>query len=384
MAEAETNRAKFRYSKESSWGETPSGPAMTEGRITSESLHHNKRTERSREIRADRMTADHLELSKSASGDVNTELTYGDHEAFYESVFNDSMASTLVTAASTNIAASALISNGSDFTNFLPGQNVRIHGSGISTVNNGAIVEVVTASTHGMTVKGTTLAVETGVSCRVNGRRLRNSTTEVSLLEEVEFTDVSATKYFTGMVAERYRMDARSQSIISQVFSFMGKRGFVGSTTVASTTATATSNTPMTAAVNVARIAENDTTLDVDVNSLSLSISNNLRGQSAVGSQSNIGVGAGSIVITGDLQLYFENTALYEKYVDHTSTSLSFTLKDTDGNAIVVNLPKVYIDGGNPDATGLDADVFLPATYTAVKDPTTDIMVNMDFLPATP
>jgi hypothetical protein len=60
------------------------------------------------------------------------------------------------------------------------------------------------------------------------------------------------------------------------------------------------------------------------------------------------------------------------------------TFKDSDSNAVVINIPKVYIDGGNPEATGLDADVFLPATWTAVKDPDTDIMINMDFLPATP
>lgn len=377
---SDTNRVKIRYARESSWGETPSGPAMTVMRVTSENLQHQKNTVTSNEIRSDRQRSDVLEVGQAAQGPVNFELIYGEFEQFFETALRGSIASTKVANTSTVFAASTITgSTGANFTGLEAGQWIRIYSP---SVNDGAVAKVASVASTVVTITGTTLTAST-VSANVIGRTLKNGTTETSFLVEADFEDINGVKYFNGLRPNQVSLDVQSQQIVTGVFEFMGKRGFTASTSVASATTSAGANTPMTAAVDVGDVRENDVVLTDALQAITMQLNNNMRAKPQIGSKTSAEHGDGGVDVTGTVTFYFENIAQYEKFIDHTATSLSFQFSDADGNDIIVTLPQVHYTAGNPAAGGQDQDVFLPVDYTAYRDATTGETVRMDFLPAT-
>jgi len=383
MAQATGNKAALRFSAESTWGETPSGPAMTEIRFTSESLRHRKQTITSQEVRSDRMRADILEVGQSSDGDIAFELSYGDWEAFFEGAFASTITSSLVTDASVTVSASTITGpTGTNFTVFKAGQYIRLSGAS-AAANADVVAKISSLTSTVLTITGTTLTSEV-TSATVNGRMLRNGTTEKSYLIEENFSDITAVKYFTGMEPSQMQINVQAQQIVTGVFSFVGKGGATASVTIASSVASATNNVPMTAAVNVGNIFENNVALATNLTGLQVTMNGNLRQQPAVGSKPAIGIGQGGYDVTGTLTAYFEDISLYQKMINHTVTSLSVRFEDTDGNIMVLTIPSDYYSEGDPVVTGIDTDVFLPLTFAARRDSTTDTMLQLDFLPATP
>ena len=381
MATADTNQAQLRYAAEASWGETPATPATTALRITSEGLAHTKSVVVSQEVVSDRQRAAILEVGQSAGGNISFELSYGDFEPFFEGALFDTIASATVAQASTTFAASSITgAAGTDYTPFKPDQWLRIKADG--NANDGAVVQVVSRTSTVITTTGSTLAAGVA-SANVTGRRLRNGTTEKSFFIEADFTDIAAVKYFTGMTVDQAQITIAADGVVTGSFSLTGKAGAVASATVASTVvASAGTNTPMTAAANVVNLMEGGAGLATAVQSLDFNIANNLRAQRKVGQKPAFGAGAGGVDVTGRLNAYFEDIALYQKFLDHTETSLSFRLVDAAGNAIVVTVPSIYYTAGDPQITGQDSDVFVDLTWTARKDTANGYTAQMDFLPA--
>jgi hypothetical protein len=381
MAQADSNKGAVRIALEvGTWGSTPVSTVMSQVRFTSESLAHQKQVVRSAEVRSDRNRADQLEVGVQAGGDISGEMTYGDWEIFWQGALSSTIASAIDRQATASVLASSII--GSATTNFVTkfraGQYVRLTG------NSSAIARLVTVASTTLTITGTTLVVATG-SVTINGRNLRNGTTERSHLIETAFTDLAAVKYFTGMEVSQAQVNAQAQQIVSQVFSFTGKTGATASATLATTITTATNNVPMTAAVNVGNIQENDVALATSLQAISFSVNNNLRYQPAVGSKPAIGIGQGGVDVTGNINAYFEDISLYQDFINHTANGLSMRFTDTAGNAIVVYIPKMYYTAGDPVITGEDSDVFLPLQFAAAVDASvTSCQIQMDFLPASP
>jgi hypothetical protein len=380
MAQGDSNKGAVRYKVESTWGEAAASTTMTAVRFTSESLAHQKQVVRSREVRSDRNRADQLEVGVQAGGDISGEMTYGDWEVFWQGALASTITSAIDHQSTCSVLASSII--GSATTNFVTkfaaGNFIRLTGGA------SAIARITAVASTTLTITGTTLSATTA-SVVINGRNLRNGTTERSHLLEVAFTDLAAVKYFTGMEVAQAQVQAQAQQIVTQVFSFTGKTGATASATLATTITTATNNVPMTAAVNVGNIMENDAALSTNLQAVSFAVNNNLRYQPAVGSKPAIGIGQGGVDVTGNINAYFEDTGLYTDFINHTANSLSLRFTDTGGNAIVVYFPKVYYTAGDPVITGEDSDVFLPLTFAAAVDASvTSCQIQMSFLPATP
>lgn len=382
MATADTNRGQVRFSAESTWGETPATPATTELRITSETMRHNKGTVVSQQVVSDRQRADILEVSVDAEGDIGYELSYANWEAFFESALFNTIASATVAQASTTFAASSITgAAGTDYTTFVADQWIKIDANG--NANDGAVAKIVSRTSTVITVTGTTLTANVG-SANVTGRRLRNGTTEKSFFIEVDFSDITAVKYFTGMEVTQATMNVPADRIVTGVFSMIGSGGAVASATVASTVVTsAGTQTPMTGTANVLNVREGGAALATAVQSIDMTIANNLRALRKIGSKPAFGIGVGGVDVTGTLNAYFEDITLYQKFINHTESSMSFGFKDVSGNRVIVTIPSIYYSsGGDPQITGQDADVFVNLIWQARKDPTYGYTVQMDFLPA--
>ncbi|HEX9770433.1 MAG TPA: phage tail tube protein, partial [Kiloniellales bacterium] len=177
-------------------------------------------------------------------------------------------------------------------------------------------------------------------------------------------------------------LSAAADEIVTGTFSMIGAAGAVVSTSVASSVTSAGRNTPMTGTANVIDLREGGAPMITAVQSIRMTIQNNLRALRKVGSKPAFGIGAGGVDVTGTLKAYFEEISLYQKFINHTNTSLSFKFKDVSGNFVVVTIPSVYYTSGDPQITGQDADVFVNLQWVARRDPIAGYTVQLDFLPA--
>ena len=132
--------------------------------------------------------------------------------------------------------------------------------------------------------------------------------------------------------------------MIDGSFDFIGMTysGFTG-TSIASSVTEAGSNSPFDSftgslSINSGSITE---TLAI-VSGLSLQISNGLSRRFAVMSQNAAGVGEGRVNISGSVNAFFTTSApLATLFAAETEIDLSLRLVDLDGNAYLINIPKL-------------------------------------------
>lgn len=101
----------------------------------------------------------------------------------------------------------------------------------------------------------------------------------------------------------------------------------------------------------------------------SIELTNNLRRQEAVGVFGASGIGVGEVGVTGTLRTYFDNKEILDQILANTETSLDVSVVDSNGRAMLFDMPRIKFSGGAPDVPGKNQDVTIPAAYTAILSP---------------
>lgn len=377
---ADANRAKIKYVLETSFGTTPVGPSMKEVRLTGESLSHNKTTVLSEELRSDRQRSSLIETAANAGGDVSIELSHNTYDDFIEAALQGTFV-TVSTVVSAVFTASTIAVGSTVAAALEVGQFFRVSGAG----SNNGIMRVASKTPTVITVEGGTFAVATTVASTViRGKTVTNGTTKRSFTIEREYEDLGMFFQATGMNINTMAMTIASNAIATGSFSFIGKEGFFSSTTVASAVVAAPTTDVLNSTRNVGSIYESDfsATLVTALRQITLNINNNLREQQAVGSRTAVGIGNGSVEVTGQLDAYFNNIVLAKKFVDHTESLLSFRFTDAAGNVNVITLDRVFFSNGNAPAAGLNQDIISTMEFSAIRDPVTGKTIRWDVLDA--
>lgn len=376
MAIADTSRSVLRYVAESTLGTTPAS-ALTEVRQTSNSLARNQSYATSQEIRSDRNIRDSILVDMEPSGDFNFELSYGDFDTFLEGAMFSTY-STAKSVAGTDISAvnatNSYASSSTDFTteNISVGDWIKV--AGFTTSGNNGFAKVTAVAANLLTVSGLTLTDEAaGDSVTMTGSSLRNGTTLKSFTMENEFTDITQFISFTGMVVSTAALNLAVGSILNGTFSFIGMDSAIAGSTVGTGSAVAaSSNDVMNSVADISNIRENGalmSTSGIYVLSAAINVDNGIRGQKAIGNLGNIGIGKGRCNVTGSLEVYFSDAALYNKFINNTATSIDFRV--TDGtNTYIIDIPNLKFQNGDPTVSGIDADVVLPLDFQALYDAT--------------
>ena len=200
---------------------------------------------------------------------------------------------------------------------------------------------------------------------------IRNGTTKRSFTIQKAFLDLDTPEFwnFTGARIGSWNLEIATGSILNTSFSVMASDAQMTESQIAGATVGAASTTGVLNAVdNIAAIS-----FDGDpggstfyFNSLSIVLDNSLRGQQAVGTLGLIGVEAGRIALTGSIELYFENSALFDKFRAASAFSLSFLAQDAAGNVYVVSIPRAKYTDMEIVAGGLDQDIFASAQFEAI------------------
>ena len=384
---ADSSRAQLYVVEETTWGTTPAA-ALTELRFTGESLGYSITNTTSNEVRADRQVADLIQTGASASGGVNFELSYGAYDPLIESALFSSWSTPLAVSVADDIAASNTNANfTSTSTSFVaagivPGQWVKVGGFAANAGENNGYYLVTSVAANALGVSPAPAADEAkdGLTVTIAGSTIRNVVTETSFTMEKKFADVGQYISFTGMVADQMSLSVQTGSILTGSFSFTGRQAAIATATVGTGAPVAAPTNPVMNAINnVGNLMEGGTVLaGVFVQTLSISLANNLRGIGAVGTLGNADLGHGRCQVTGSFDVYFADGALYQKYLGGTPTSLSFRVTDAAGNAYVLTLPRVKLTQGTIAAGAPNQDVIAQFQYQALRDPATDSTIRID------
>lgn len=405
MAIAATNNLALRIIEEVTFGTTPATPLLKGLRFTGESLIANKETAVSEVIRNDRQRDFLAEVAASGEGDINVEIAFGDElDTQLEGVLqedlvdNDSGAGTIATLEMTIVAAARTFtrSDGGSFVTdgFVVGMWFRAAGHD-DPGNNGIFhCEAVTATV--LTATATfgdvgALVDETtvGTTSRFFNRRISNGTTLKSYTIEKDWNDITQFQTFQGMRYGQLALTVEVGSIATGVWTLSGKGNVQmdPSRTNVATTGAVTPTEPDTtdqlnATSNVGQLIEGGVVLTTCVESVAIQVANNLRNINCVGSKFPNDVNAGFVDVTGTLTAYFEDKALFDKFLNHTQSSFAISMSDAAGNEIVITMPRIFFGSGSPVAGGGNDDVRLEMEFTAIREQITGgDTIHFDIMP---
>lgn len=390
MAFGTSNRAAVRAVKETVFGQTPASPTLKPIRYTGESLNFNIENVTSAEIRSDRMIDSLIQTGADASGDVEFELSYESFDDYLESALASTYQTAVAIAAATDIsAANADNSYNSTTTNFTTenmtvGQWIKVEGF-TEAANNG-YVKLVSIAANKIVVAGATLADEaSGDSINMDGTMLRNGTTLSSFTVQKHLQDLATPLFinYTGARVGALNLNFQANQILTGSISLMALAAATSTSQFGSATIDpATTTEAMNAVGNITSIWIDDAASSAYFSDMSLNLDNSLRPQDAIGTLGHVGVALGTLQLSGNINIYFEDSTMYDKYLNGTAFSIAMAVQDTAGNAYIITLPKVKFETGEVVSGGLDTDIMLNATWRAIKDATTSCMIQIDKIAA--
>lgn len=393
-AGADTSRFLLSYVEESAWGTTPTA-ALTDLRVTGESMNLTEGSVTSEEIRSDRQITDLIRTSFEATGGLNFELSYGEFDPMFKAALMGAFTANHAPGALTVTIADGAGSNDSTITDdgtggvlgaspLAVGMWVQVSGLTTNAAENGFYLVTAVNSTDQITVEPRLTAVAAEASVTIaNDGHVQNGTTVSSFTFEKSFADVTQFFSLTGMVPNTMSLEFNSESILTGSFDFLGKSGArAGSTVGTGPNVASQTNRVLNAVNNVGSIRENGSAIGTEatyfVQSMSVNLDNALRGQKAIGDAGNVGIGLGRATVTGSLSVYFVDGALYDRFVNETETSIDWRVTDTAGNSYIFTLPRVKLSNAQVVAGGTDQDVLATFDFQALRDATYGFTMGLD------
>lgn len=384
---ASTNRVQLTYIKEADFGVIPVTGNDANLRMTGETFTWSLTKQADKEIRSDRQLSSTTTVSANAAGDLKVHMQYAEYDPLFEALMQDSFvvfgtngvgATFTADFTATTITASVATSGSSIFTALKKGQWFRLLAP--THANNGRLLRVSSVTAPTSTVitldAGTPAAVGSAVaSCAIQSSRLSNGVTMPTFTFERSANDVTEFFTYTGMAVSKFSTSFASGSLVEATFSFMGKSS--GSEVTSSMPGVATASRPyeITNAVSgVAQVWEGGAPLTgTAIKSLSLDIDNTLRGQEAIGTLGYAGIGVGTFMVKGSMEVYFANATIYKKFLADAYTSVVLSIQDPSGNGYVFSMPRVNLVTGKINAEAKDGDLMLSFDYECYGD-----MANTD------
>lgn len=384
MTIATTSRAQLRRIPEATFGTTPVVGNGWNLRVTGESFNFDLKKEQSKELREDRQIGYVVPVSAGAMGGFNFHLNYGEYDPELASVLQGSWtvygtngvgATFTADFTSTTITASVAPTGANAFTNLALGQWFRLVAP--TSPNDGKIFRVSLTVAPTSTVitlhAGTPATVGTGVaSCAVQTSRLSNGTTQTSFSYEKQYPDATVPEYFVfrGMTPGKLNLNFVSAALTDGSFEFMGKNASRGTSSfMPGSPAASRTYEIMNGATGVGQLFENGTALvSTFIKSLNLTVDNLQRGQEAIGTLGYIGIGSGTLAVTGTMEVYFADGALYDKFLANTYTSLTVGSVDPAGNGYVITLPRLNLTTAKVVAGAKDQDLMASFEIMGLAD----------------
>lgn len=398
MPFASSAYGQLRYITESVAGTTPGTGNGVNLRQTGMTAKAALSTVSSNEVRADRLSTGLTTTDMSLDGGFNFELSGKEYDPFLEGLLcstythfgtNGLGAVFSMATTATTITASVATTGSSIFTSLANGSWIKI----VPPAGATAAVKAYFADRWFKVASTTSTVITLDPSTPITGVGIIGTTTAGYAISqsvvsngsslsrtftlEYAMTDINQFLPFRGMRTNSMDLSLEVGSIITGSFGFLGQGhdGMVGATTLPGSPVASQSLEVMNSVADVGAIYENGSSVlggsSSFIKSVKLNVTNNLRGQKAIGVFGNAGVGLGQLAITGSLDIYVENANYYNKWLAGTKTSLALGMADAAGNGYLVELDKVQFKDGGLNLGGRNDDTMLSLPFEAFYDPTT-------------
>ena len=103
-----------------------------------------------------------------------------------------------------------------------------------------------------------------------------------------------------------------------------------------------------------------------------------MQGLDALGTLGNVEVMVGTIDCSGTIEMYFNNSDLYNHVLTQKRFNISWSMFDNMGNGYSVTLPSVELNAPTAPVGGKDEPLLITVSYTALKDPVTGKTIFID------
>jgi len=382
---------QLRYVTESVIGTTPAIAGINLRNI-GPTIKAAVATTSSKEMRADRLSTGLTRTDLNIDGGFNFELSAKEYDPFIEGLlgtaythygtaglgttFSLTTAALLVTAAVAPTTTSA-------FANLVAGSWFKIvppvgATQAVKDYFADAWFKVASTTTTTIVLDASTPITGSGLgitavagyavsqSTAVNGASLtRGFTLEYAL------TDIGKFLPFQGNQVNKMTLDLQVGSIVTGSFDFIGRThngGMVAATTFTGGPTASQAFEVMNAVADVGMFMENGVNLLTAgsfIKSVKLEVSNNMRGQKAVGVFGNAGVGQGELALSGTLEIFVSDATYYNKWFAGTNSSLAIGMADAAGNGYLIELDKISFKDGGLTLGGQSDDSMLSLPFQA-------------------
>lgn len=376
-----SNLVRVAFIKESVYGETPGAGNFEQARFTSDSLSGSPETTESQQIRVDRYSSGQVVTGLTVGGDINFELAKEDAiDLFFESAMYSSWVAdtpiavdlTLDTTAKTITRASG------DWNSDVAVGDVVSLIAFSNTENNTEVMIVAINSATEVKYAGTEDIVDevgSGTSFVV-ADKMSIGTTKSSFSIEKAFLDLTSKAIiYKGMICSGFSIAATYGEIITGSFTFSGNSYQTVNAAIdfitngrtingAATTNSLNGSVDMPFLVSSAVGALDEATFCIQ--SVEISLNNNLTAQTCIGEAAPIDYSAGTAQIEVNISAYFsdESYTLLSKKLSQEAFALGYLLKNVDG-FYGFYMPAVQVSFDDPASAGINQDVILSMSGVA-------------------
>ena len=377
---AKANRAYIACVKESQWGVTPGTPTMQKMNFTADSLNYALETTTPESIRDDRQTSDIINTSAGNEGgyefEMQAEMSLND-ELLVAALWADAwqgaatqkigLEGAVITAPSQIDFSAALAGD----PGFAVGDKFFIGDSALGNEGFFTVADVSGAPVYAVREVFATDETFGAGQSMYNSQWIINGLTEHSFTFERGHNDVTEFFLYTGMVVNEYNVTFEAGEVITGEFSFVGKDTAVEQAPAGAAYTDPTTNPFMSASFNVSNVLIDGVPVsECLIQSVEMNINNNVEGKLGVGVFGYCDVSEGTFELTGALNLYFNDSTFYQKFINSEAFSLEFTLTDNDGNAYIYEMPRCKLSADAVNVEGINTDVMDAAEYQALVDET--------------
>jgi hypothetical protein len=207
----------------------------------------------------------------------------------------------------------------------------------------------------------------------VSSTRFQDGDTAVSFSIEREAGDVGQFMNYKGQTPSKWTLNIASGSLTSTSFDFMGA-GFERGTATSLPGTPVPSNTyDIHSGVEgqSCHLWEGGAPItSTFVKSIALDYDNALRMQDAICNLNTVAIGSGQIAASVNMEVYFADGSLYDKFISNAYTELVFSTFDRDGNGYVITVPRANISSHTVQAGSKDSDLMASISFTVLRDAT--------------
>jgi hypothetical protein len=207
---------------------------------------------------------------------------------------------------------------------------------------------------------------------------LKDGTTLTSFTLEKEYTDVSRFLSFTGARIGTFGVQFTPGSPIRATLGgILSKSGISAAATVGTgADVAAPTNDVMVVGAHVSGMNEGGSAIS-NVLDFSINFDNSARLQRSIHSLEPYNIGVGRVKVEGSIQAYFETAALYDKFQDHTASSVDITVTDDAGNIYTFDVQALRWGTGEIQHQGAEGDIIVSQGFMAYEDTSSSSMITI-------